>query len=312
MAQSPFVGPARDGDGRRCGGGGDDGTALWTNPAGFARDPRLDVEMLAGGVATNRNDFTATVDRLSHRSTSRQARPRRHRRGRHGPEEARRSPAPASSARESRGSSSGSGAGRSESETSRTPASIRASISSVSCPATIRRPVSSTTKRAVVRRARGARGAARLRDVVLREGRSSSERRPATSEGRPTSRARASSTWRSSDPASSRPEGAEGKPAATDKPFAFDVGERWSTSSARSRVGLVSTAINEPEFDVARDPAVRASPAPRVDPAPADAAGRRRRGAGRPPDRRRRLRPARDGHLRAGGQEPAVLLGAPS
>ncbi len=43
----------------------DDGTALWTNPAGFARDPRLDVDLFAGGVATNRNDFTAIVDRLS-------------------------------------------------------------------------------------------------------------------------------------------------------------------------------------------------------------------------------------------------------
>jgi hypothetical protein len=43
----------------------DDGSALWTNPAGFARDPRLDVEILAGGVATNRNEFTAIVDRLS-------------------------------------------------------------------------------------------------------------------------------------------------------------------------------------------------------------------------------------------------------
>ena len=43
----------------------DDGSALWTNPAGFARDPRLDVEILAGGVATNRNGFTSTVDSLS-------------------------------------------------------------------------------------------------------------------------------------------------------------------------------------------------------------------------------------------------------
>ena len=43
----------------------DDGSALWTNPAGFARDPRLDAEILAGGVATNRNDFTTIVDRLS-------------------------------------------------------------------------------------------------------------------------------------------------------------------------------------------------------------------------------------------------------
>ncbi|HEY6064617.1 MAG TPA: hypothetical protein VIY96_00585, partial [Thermoanaerobaculia bacterium] len=43
----------------------DDGTALWTNPAGLARDLRLDVELFGSGVATNRNEFTAIVDRLS-------------------------------------------------------------------------------------------------------------------------------------------------------------------------------------------------------------------------------------------------------
>lgn len=43
----------------------DDGTALWTNPSGLARDLRLDVEIFGSGVATNRNQFTAIVDRLS-------------------------------------------------------------------------------------------------------------------------------------------------------------------------------------------------------------------------------------------------------
>jgi hypothetical protein len=43
----------------------DDGTAVWTNPAGLARAERLDLELFGGGVATNRNDFTAIVDRLS-------------------------------------------------------------------------------------------------------------------------------------------------------------------------------------------------------------------------------------------------------
>lgn len=43
----------------------DDGTALWTNPAGLARDPRIDVEIFGGAVATNRGDFTGAVDRLS-------------------------------------------------------------------------------------------------------------------------------------------------------------------------------------------------------------------------------------------------------
>lgn len=43
----------------------DDGTALWTNPAGLARDERLDIQLFAGAVASNRRDFTAIVDRLS-------------------------------------------------------------------------------------------------------------------------------------------------------------------------------------------------------------------------------------------------------
>jgi hypothetical protein len=64
-AQTPFVGPRSAGMAGASVAVADDGTALWTNPAGFARDPRLDVEILAGGVATNRNDFTSIVDRLS-------------------------------------------------------------------------------------------------------------------------------------------------------------------------------------------------------------------------------------------------------
>ena len=65
LAQSPFVGPRAAGMGGAAVAVSDDGSALWTNPAGFARDPRLDAEILAGGVATNRNEFTAIVDRLS-------------------------------------------------------------------------------------------------------------------------------------------------------------------------------------------------------------------------------------------------------
>jgi hypothetical protein len=64
-AQSPFVGPRSAGMAGAAAAVSDDGSALWTNPAGFARDPRLDVEILAGGVATNRNDLTSIVDRLS-------------------------------------------------------------------------------------------------------------------------------------------------------------------------------------------------------------------------------------------------------
>ena len=65
LAQAPFVGPRAAGMGGAAVAVSDDGSALWTNPAGFARDPRLDAEILAGGVATNRNEFTSLVDRLS-------------------------------------------------------------------------------------------------------------------------------------------------------------------------------------------------------------------------------------------------------
>jgi hypothetical protein len=65
LAQSPFVGPRSAGMGGAAVAVSDDGSALWTNPAGFARDPRMDAEILAGGVATNRNEFTSLVDRLS-------------------------------------------------------------------------------------------------------------------------------------------------------------------------------------------------------------------------------------------------------
>jgi len=43
----------------------DEGTAVWTNPAGLARDERLDIQVFGGGLATNRNGFTAALDRLS-------------------------------------------------------------------------------------------------------------------------------------------------------------------------------------------------------------------------------------------------------
>src|SRR5690349_11416192 len=43
----------------------DDGTALWTNPAGLARDPRIDLELFGSAVATDRGDFRRTIDALS-------------------------------------------------------------------------------------------------------------------------------------------------------------------------------------------------------------------------------------------------------
>jgi hypothetical protein len=65
LAQTPFVGPRAAAMGGASVGVADDGTALWTNPAGLGRDPRIDVEIFGSAVATNRGDFTAAVDRLS-------------------------------------------------------------------------------------------------------------------------------------------------------------------------------------------------------------------------------------------------------
>ena len=65
LAQVPVVGPRAAGMGGASVAVADDGTALWTNPAGLGRDPRIDIELFGGAVATNRGDFTAAVDRLS-------------------------------------------------------------------------------------------------------------------------------------------------------------------------------------------------------------------------------------------------------
>lgn len=64
-AQVPFVGPRSAAMAGASTAVADDGSALWTNPAGLARDLRLDVEIFGGGVASNRRDFTAILDRLS-------------------------------------------------------------------------------------------------------------------------------------------------------------------------------------------------------------------------------------------------------
>jgi hypothetical protein len=65
LAQAPFVGPRAAAMAGAATAVADDGTALWTNPAGLARDLRLDIELFGSGVATNRNEFTSAVDRLS-------------------------------------------------------------------------------------------------------------------------------------------------------------------------------------------------------------------------------------------------------
>ena len=65
FAQFPVVGPRGAAMGGASVGVADDGTALWTNPAGLARDPRIDVELFGGAVATSRNDFLGAADALS-------------------------------------------------------------------------------------------------------------------------------------------------------------------------------------------------------------------------------------------------------
>ena len=43
----------------------DDGTALWTNPAGLARDPRTDLDLFGGAVATDRGNFRELAGALA-------------------------------------------------------------------------------------------------------------------------------------------------------------------------------------------------------------------------------------------------------
>ena len=43
----------------------DDATAIWTNPAGLARIDGINADLLASGLATNRNGFTGAIQRLS-------------------------------------------------------------------------------------------------------------------------------------------------------------------------------------------------------------------------------------------------------
>lgn len=64
-AQTPFIGPRATAMGGAATAVADDGTALWTNPAGLARDPRTDLELFGSAVATDRGDFRRTIDALS-------------------------------------------------------------------------------------------------------------------------------------------------------------------------------------------------------------------------------------------------------
>jgi hypothetical protein len=64
-AQTPFVGPRASGMAGASVAVADDGTALWTNPAGLARDPRTDLDLFGGAVATDRGNFRELAGALS-------------------------------------------------------------------------------------------------------------------------------------------------------------------------------------------------------------------------------------------------------
>ena len=64
-AQTPVVGPRGAAMGGASVAVADEGTAVWTNPAGLARDERLDLQLFGGAVATSRADFLGIADRLS-------------------------------------------------------------------------------------------------------------------------------------------------------------------------------------------------------------------------------------------------------
>jgi hypothetical protein len=64
-AQSPFFGPRATGMAGAMTAAVDDGMALWINPAGLARDVRLDVELYGSAVATDEGQFRSLVNGLS-------------------------------------------------------------------------------------------------------------------------------------------------------------------------------------------------------------------------------------------------------
>jgi hypothetical protein len=64
-AQTPFIGPRAAAMGGAAVAVADDGTALWTNPAGLARDPRIDVDLFGAAVATDRGDFRRAIGTLA-------------------------------------------------------------------------------------------------------------------------------------------------------------------------------------------------------------------------------------------------------
>ncbi len=64
-AQNPFFGPRATGMAGAMTAAVDDGMALWINPAGLARDARLDAELYGSAVATDEGQFRSAVNGLS-------------------------------------------------------------------------------------------------------------------------------------------------------------------------------------------------------------------------------------------------------
>ncbi|MGH9368212.1 MAG: hypothetical protein ACRD3M_11120 [Thermoanaerobaculia bacterium] len=64
-AQTPFFGPRAAGMAGAMTAVADDGTALWTNPAGLARDPRTDLDLFGGAVASERGALREFLEPLS-------------------------------------------------------------------------------------------------------------------------------------------------------------------------------------------------------------------------------------------------------
>jgi hypothetical protein len=65
VAQQPFIGPRAAGMGGAQTAVANDTTALWANPAGLGLDPRLDFDVFASPLATDRGGFQASVNALS-------------------------------------------------------------------------------------------------------------------------------------------------------------------------------------------------------------------------------------------------------